>query len=77
MNTANWLPELFLKKVENDEDWYLFSPSDVDLHSLCGPDFNKKYKKYCKMADCGELPNHKVMKAKELWKKMLRYQDLS
>ena len=73
MNTANWLPDLFIRAVKNDEDWYLFSPSDTrDLHELYGEKFDKKYKKYCKLADNGELENFKVVKAKELWKKMLR-----
>ena len=73
MNTANWIPDLFFRKVLSDDDWYLFSPSDArDLHSLCGNDFNKAYKKYCKMADNGEIENYKTVKAKELWKKMLK-----
>ena len=73
MNTANWLPDLFIRKVQSDEDWYLFSPSDTrDLHELYGDKFDKRYKKYCKLADSGELENHKVVKAKDLWKKMLR-----
>tara|TARA_Y100000592_G_scaffold46345_1_gene73543 strand:+ start:26235 stop:28676 length:2442 start_codon:yes stop_codon:yes gene_type:complete len=73
MNTANWLPDLFIRKVQSDEDWYLFSPSDTrDLHELYGEKFDKAYKKYCKLADEGELTNHKVIKAKDLWKKMLR-----
>ncbi len=73
MNTANWLPDLFIRKVQSGEDWYLFSPSDTrDLHELYGEKFDKAYKKYCKLADEGELTNHKVIKAKDLWKKMLR-----
>ena len=73
MNTANWLPDLFIRSVKNDDDWYLFSPSDTrDLHELYGEKFDKRYKKYCKLADNGELENFKVVKAKELWKKMLR-----
>jgi ribonucleoside-diphosphate reductase alpha chain len=73
MNTANWLPDLFIRTVIEDGDWYLFSPSDTrDLHESYGEKFDKKYKKYCKLADQGELENHKVMKAKDLWKKMLR-----
>ena len=73
LNTANWLPNLFLDKISKDEDWYLFSPSDVrDLHELYGDKFDKRYKKYCKMADNGEITNFKVVKAKDLWKKMLR-----
>ena len=70
MNTANWLPDLFIRSVKNDDDWYLFSPSDTrDLHELYGEKFDKRYKKYCKLADNGELENFKVVKAKELWKK--------
>jgi len=73
MNTANWIPDLFIRKVQEDGDWYLFSPSDVrDLHELHGDKFDKRYKKYCKIADSGELENFKVVKAKDLWKKMLR-----
>tara|TARA_Y100001938_G_scaffold14389_2_gene17745 strand:- start:4091 stop:6556 length:2466 start_codon:yes stop_codon:yes gene_type:complete len=73
LNTANWLPDLFLKKVKADEDWYLFSPSDTtELHELYGKDFDKAYKKYCKLADDGKIKNHKVIKAKDLWKHMLR-----
>ena len=73
LNTANWLSNLFLEYVKQDKDWYLFSPSDVsDLHELYGEKFDKKYKKYCKIADQGEISNFKVVKAKDLWKKMLR-----
>ena len=73
MNTANWIPDLFLRKIEANEDWYLFSPSDVrDLHETYGKDFDRRYNKYCKLADEGKIENHKVVKAKDLWKKMLR-----
>ena len=73
LNTANWLSNLFLDYVKNDKDWYLFSPSDVsDLHELYGEKFDKKYKKYCKMADQGDITNFKIIKAKDLWKRMLR-----
>jgi len=73
LNTAHWLPDLFLRRVQEGEDWYLFSPSDVrDLHELYGEDFDKAYTKYCRKADRGEIGNYKVLKAKDLWKKMLR-----
>jgi ribonucleoside-diphosphate reductase alpha chain len=73
MNTANWIPNLFLEKVKSGSDWYLFSPSEVsDLHSSYGEEFDKKYKSYCKKAKSGKIKNHRVVKAKELWKKMLR-----
>lgn len=73
MNTANWIPDLFIRRVKEDGDWYLFSPSDVrDLHEIYGEEFDEAYVGYCKRADDGGLANHKKIKAKELWKKMLR-----
>jgi len=73
MNTANWLPDLFIRRVQEDGDWYLFSPSDTrDLHELYGGAFDKKYKTYCKKAEKGIIENFKKIKAKDLWKKMLR-----
>jgi len=73
MNTANWLPDLFIKRVQSDGDWYLFSPSDTrDLHELYGEAFDKKYKSYCKKAEKGDIENFRKIKAKDLWKKMLR-----
>jgi len=73
MNTSNWLPNIFFKKIETDSDWYLFSPPDVrDLHETHGEEFDKRYKKYCKQAENGEISNYRVVKAKDLWKKMLR-----
>jgi len=72
LNTANWLPDLFFRKVESNDDWYLFSPSEVELHNIWGREFDKKYKSYCKKADNGEIKSFKVIKAKDLWKKMLR-----
>jgi ribonucleoside-diphosphate reductase alpha chain len=73
MNTANWLPDLFIKRVQNDGDWYLFSPSDTrDLHELYGEAFDKKYKSYCRKAEKGDIENFRKIKAKDLWKRMLR-----
>jgi ribonucleoside-diphosphate reductase alpha chain len=73
LNTANWIPDIFFHAVSKDADWYLFSPSEVtDLHSSFGEAFNKKYKKYCKMADDGKIKTFKVVKAKNIWKKMLK-----
>jgi ribonucleoside-diphosphate reductase alpha chain len=73
LNTANWLSNLFLEYVKDGKDWYLFSPADTrDLHELYGEKFDKRYKKYCKMADDGEISNFRIVKAKDLWKKMLR-----
>lgn len=73
MNTANWIPDLFMRRIQDDGDWYLFSPNDVrDLHEIYGKEFDKAYSGYCKKADEGEILNFKKVKAKDLWKKMLR-----
>ena len=72
MNTANWVPDLFMKRLESDSDWTLFSPSDVpELHDIYGSDFEKRYEEYEKMAASGELKLYKTIKAKDLWRKML------
>ena len=72
MNTANWIPDEFMKRVKEDSDWYLFSPSDVpDLHESYGKDFIDKYNKYIDMAKSGDISNFEVVSAKTLWKKML------
>ncbi len=72
MNTANWVPDLFMKRMLQDEDWTLFSPEEVpDLHSLYGAAFEKRYHEYEQMAQEGKLRLHKKIKAKELWRKML------
>lgn len=72
MNTANWIPDLFMKRVMEDDKWTLFSPSDVrDLHDTYGKDFATKYVAYEKLAEEGKLPNHKQLPAKTLWRKML------
>lgn len=73
MNTANWIPDLFMRRIQDDGDWYLFSPNDVrDLHEIYGKEFDKAYSGYCKRADEGGILNFKKVKAKDLWKKMLR-----
>jgi len=73
MNTANWIPDLFMKCVQNDEPWYLFSPNEVpELHELHGREFEKKYKEYVKRGKRGELRIFREINAKDLWKKMLR-----
>lgn len=73
MNTASWIPDLFFERVRDDGDWYLFSPNETpELHSLHGKEFEKKYKEYSKKGIRGELRNFRTVKAKDLWKKMLR-----
>lgn len=72
MNTANWISDLFMKRVRADAEWTLFSPSDVpDLHDLYGKAFEKKYEYYEKEAREGNIPHHKTVSAKKLWRKML------
>ncbi len=72
MNTANWIPDLFMKRVFEDGDWTLFSPSDVpELHDLYGRAFEKRYEAYEEMTRTGELTLFKRIKAQELWRKML------
>jgi ribonucleoside-diphosphate reductase alpha chain len=72
MNTANWIPDLFMKRVSSNGHWTLFSPSDVpDLHDLYGTAFEKRYTEYEKMAEEGVLKLHKRIEALGLWRKML------
>ena len=72
MNTANWVPDLFLKRVSEDKKWTLFTPSDTpDLHDLYGRDFEKRYEEYEAQTKTGEIEFFKEVEAKELWKKML------
>lgn len=72
MNTANWIPDLFMKRVNANSHWTLFSPSDVpDLHDLYGTAFEKRYEEYEKMAEEGKLKLHKRIEALQLWRKML------
>lgn len=72
MNTANWIPDLFMKRVCENGEWTLFSPDDTpDLHDLYGKAFEKKYTEYESKADRGEIKNWKRFKANKLWRKML------
>jgi ribonucleoside-diphosphate reductase alpha chain len=72
MNTANWIPDLFMKRVMEAGDWTLFSPSDVpDLHDKFGRAFEEAYTEYERKAARGELKLHKKIPAQTLWRKML------
>jgi ribonucleoside-diphosphate reductase alpha chain len=72
MNTANWIPDLFMKRVMQGADWTLFSPSDVrDLHDRFGRSFEEAYLRYEDKAARGELKLHKKIPALQLWRKML------
>ncbi len=73
MNTASWVPDLFIKKVQEDADWYMFCPSDCrDLHESFGDCFVDVYNQMVDKAEAGELKNFRKVKAKDLWKKMLK-----
>ncbi|MBB3139535.1 ribonucleoside-diphosphate reductase subunit alpha [Halomonas organivorans] len=72
MNTANWVPDLFMKRVFDDQEWTLFSPATCpDLHDLYGAAFEKRYQEYEEMTRNGQLKLFKRVKAKDLWRKML------
>jgi len=72
MNTANWVPDLFMKRVMEGAEWTLFSPSDApDLHDKYGKSFEKAYLEYERKAARGELKLYKKIPASQLWRKML------
>lgn len=72
MNTANWIPDLFMKRVEENGQWTLFSPNDVpELHHLYGKEFEAKYIEYEKLADEGKVDMFRRIPALQLWRKML------
>ncbi len=71
MNTANWIPDLFMKRMEARQSWTLFRSNQVkDLHELYGAAFEKRYLEYEKLAEEGKIQGQKI-EALELWKKML------
>ncbi|MDX1251498.1 MAG: ribonucleoside-diphosphate reductase subunit alpha [Gammaproteobacteria bacterium] len=72
MNTANWVPDLFMKRVHENADWTLFSPDEVpDLHDLYGKAFEEAYVRYEEKAASGQIRNFKRIPALTLWRKML------
>jgi ribonucleoside-diphosphate reductase alpha chain len=72
MNTASWIPDLFMKRVMENGEWTLFSPSDCpDLHDRYGKAFEKAYVEYERKAAAGELKLFKKIPAVQLWRKML------
>ncbi|RMM82209.1 Ribonucleoside-diphosphate reductase [Pseudomonas coronafaciens pv. striafaciens] len=73
MNTANWIPDLFMKRVFDDGPWTLFSPSEVpDLHDLTGKAFQERYEYYEALTEYpGKVKLFKTIQAKDLWRKML------
>lgn len=72
INTASWIPDLFMKRMQADEQWVLFSPDETpDLHHIYGRDFEIKYKEYEQKVANGEINLYKIVSAKQLWRKML------
>jgi len=72
INTANWIPDLFMKRVIADQGWTLFSPEETpDLHHLYGQAFDIRYKEYEDLVALGEIKMCKTLPAKQLWRKML------
>ena len=72
MNTANWIPDLFMKRVMEDAEWTLLSPDEApDLHHTYGKVFEEKYLDYEAKAERGELALYKKVSATALWRKMI------
>lgn len=72
MHTSNWIPDLFMKRVQLNKDWTLFSPDEVpDLHNLYGKAFEERYLEYERMAETGRIRMSRAVPAVELWRKML------
>lgn len=72
MNTANWIPDLFMKRVVENKEWTLFSPNETpDLHDLYGDAFERAYVEYEAKAAKGQVKNFKTITAVGLWRKML------
>jgi ribonucleoside-diphosphate reductase alpha chain len=72
MNTASWIPDEFMRRVQNEDDWYLFDPKGAELHDCFGKDFDYRYNALIDLAENGHIENWRKMPAKELWKKMLK-----
>lgn len=78
MNTAAWIPDEFMRRVQNEDAWYFFDPKDTvnnegkTLHELFGEDFDKRYNELCVAAEEGLIKNYRTTTAKDLWKKMLK-----
>ena len=72
MNTANWIPDLFMERVMNQQSWTLFSPNEAkDLHDLTGKEFKEQYEKYEDEAKKGNIKAYKEVDAQELWRKII------
>jgi ribonucleoside-diphosphate reductase alpha chain len=72
MNTAAWVPDLFMKRVAAGEQWTLFSPEEVpDLHETSGAAFEQRYREYERQAEAGELAQYERVDAEDLWRQLL------
>ncbi len=72
MNTACYLSDEFMKRVEKNQDWYMFDPAEVsDLAELYGSEFSKRYAEYVKLADSGKLRVFKSIPARQQWRQIL------
>ncbi|MCS0504743.1 ribonucleoside-diphosphate reductase subunit alpha [Ancylobacter mangrovi] len=72
MNTANWVPDLFMERVQSDGPWTLFSPDETpDLHDLTGAAFRTAYEAYEARAARGKMKVHRTVRALDLWRRML------
>jgi ribonucleoside-diphosphate reductase alpha chain len=72
MNTANWVPDLFMQRVSEDDEWTLFSPDETpDLHDLTGKAFAERYALYEAKAERGEMRVFRKVRAADLWRRML------
>jgi ribonucleoside-diphosphate reductase alpha chain len=72
MNTSNWIPDLFMKRVREEKEWTLFSPNEVsDLHEIYGRKFEERYRHYEREVAAGRILHFKVVDAVKLWRKML------
>lgn len=73
MNTALWCCDLLMERIDENGDWYLFCPSEAKhLHDLYGEAFKTAYLELSAKADAGEIKRFKKIKAKDLWKKILK-----
>jgi len=72
MDTAAWIPDLFMKRLKENGEWSLFSPDEVpELHHIYGRDFQAKYEEYERMGKEGKLRTYRTVKAQDLWRKLL------
>jgi len=72
MNTASWVCDEFMRRVQSEDDWYFFDPRDADLHDCFGAEFDQRYNALIDLAENGHIDNWRKIPAKDLWKKMLK-----